>query len=1059
MRKHICFIAIIIVGLFSSTTSARDMVTYAGAAEANVQFFKTYKLSDGTYLITGQTNRDLSWTGQSPSVLDTTHTKLYNPLTEKGYSAKTKGFILHLANNKKDLLHVVTFPEGLAENIYKIRTTNPQGDPTGTIYISGKATSSDTTWKGYYIAKLNNNFVEGIPGKIEWFRFVRARNVENFGKCYDMRESHHRKTQPWDVDNKGRVVFVNHREYSHGKWVKIRRMKADGSMDAMPQMFYHEFYVAYDSIPHNGIDEQHVTKFSDYKPLEDSAEVEAHYRSSKGTDSAAIVTLKVDSIAESYYQLKHSGTTGRSIRSLEAYKLDSVHPDENGNNRYGLLPYDVLFSKDYDPNKQPTSTGHFGQSVMVGNMRTARVGDIVIDKRTNMTYFSIDYAVNDNNYQPYQYPDFPCPNLNGIHFECAVIAMDTKGAIDWWAKGYRNESHISEASQFIDNLDINYAEDKLMVLGRGYGKSENGNNFWKGNNIALNPGGNGFKNELTGSVTKTEYSWLGKYSLDTALIHAATYIAEYDSGFAPAGTPLSDPLLDNWPDPNEGDPDIGKTVCHDLKTDDKGNVYVACESERVITTGNAYQTMIKPDKDTTVIDSIAPSKNAFIRQYTSDLSTITYSSLLTGKWNHATGMEGNNTSVNGILPDGENIWVTGMHAGRGADISTYFIPSWGNASYTKGSAILASLDTREKLAITSYTKNMGLGKTYNVSFSVPESVHFSDSNTFLILMSGIEQTFNNATVIGKQKGNSSGTMNISLKKEITAGFHKMMLMATEDSLYSRPVEVSIIDELCAYNHGMPQGDTSICAGDTTTYTVNDLCVPVAQWMVSPSSAKIDIKRVNDTTAKVYWSNSSVQKATIYAYTIGLNDQKNDTTIYSDTLSAQLYNPEVHVVADTSTHTLTATPNGTGYTFQWYNQNKLKIQGATNNVYEADYCSGDIQNYVMMTTPRGCKARSDLIKAYDTPPNCADIDQIGSNDFVRIYPNPAEKYIHIQFDNNVTEALDIILYDLLGNVIYKKNLPNQIHNSINVPLSNISSGMCILELKSRSFDIRRKMMIR
>jgi hypothetical protein len=209
--------------------NGQDVVTLsAGAITDSVKFNDICKLSDGTYLVTGETKGDLSWTGATVITLDTTGTAYfykdrYDPTdTSTGnyrlhqLQAVSKGFILHLSADRNTILRVVTLPDNIVENISKIRTTNVPGQPTGDMFISGKC-MADSVAKGFFIARLDNNFVDGIPSALVYFRFFLSNNVESFSMCFNGFESYHRVKQPWDVDNMGRVVFVERREFSHGK--------------------------------------------------------------------------------------------------------------------------------------------------------------------------------------------------------------------------------------------------------------------------------------------------------------------------------------------------------------------------------------------------------------------------------------------------------------------------------------------------------------------------------------------------------------------------------------------------------------------------------------------------------------------------------------------------------------------------------------------------------------------------------------------------------------------------------------------------------------------------
>lgn len=105
------------------------------------------------------------------------------------------GFMLHLSKDLQTILEVVHFPQGAVEDIRFIKTNTQPYTPTGDLYISCNTADTDSNNGGYIIAKLDNNFVDGIPSSLSSYNVVWAKSVP---KDY----------HPWDVTSDGKVFLT-----------------------------------------------------------------------------------------------------------------------------------------------------------------------------------------------------------------------------------------------------------------------------------------------------------------------------------------------------------------------------------------------------------------------------------------------------------------------------------------------------------------------------------------------------------------------------------------------------------------------------------------------------------------------------------------------------------------------------------------------------------------------------------------------------------------------------------------------------------------------------------
>ncbi|MFD2574049.1 hypothetical protein ACFSUS_25660 [Spirosoma soli] len=609
--------------------NAQSVVTYAGGTGKEV-FYDALRLTNGNYLVGGYAD-DLNW------VASGVPRQVLNPQGIKNGTGTNKiGFILHLSSDLKTILQVVHFPKGAVEDVRFIKVSSTPGQPTGEVFISGNTSDTKANNGGYFIAKLNNNFVSGIPTDLAWAVPLWA---VGYPKTY----------HPWDVGSDGKVVYMWGE--SHGyDWAEARRLDANGVAEVVPNWRYHKLKTG-----------------SEFAGLASAA---------PGGTSA---------ISYSSIIFKRAGRCDLRSWTLDDYNL--VQPDGNGGTRKGKWPLDAFFSGPGDPS---TGGGAGGQGYTGYSPAATFVygpSALVIDRRTNAFYI----GMNIKSVLPDGNPDF----------EPAVLAYDNSGTLIWWSRLYHeirpNGTLVnSSPDQYVDDLAIDYSKPvssaSLVVLARSHGN--NSENLWEGNTVAANPGGTGFQNQFTGNNGNIHLSWLGKFKLGDGTLTNSTYLGEFNEGSNNYGAALTDPNLDGWPNPNGGWPNLNTTRCTDVKVTDDGAVCVVCAGRKTITTANAFQKNVKPGQGTS-------PWSQFVRIYKPDLSSVSYSSLITGQFNPATGAGGDNTELYNVLPVANGVLALGMHkentsspgTSLGNAVPTANAPSWGSTTPNGQSAILAYLQT------------------------------------------------------------------------------------------------------------------------------------------------------------------------------------------------------------------------------------------------------------------------------------------------------------------------------------------------------------------------------
>jgi hypothetical protein len=342
-----------------------NSVFYAG--RNGTRFVDGMELSDGTILIAGVTT-DLKWL---PSSADKIDVKAFNINAQPG--GKNIAVLLHVSADLKKVLSVLHLPAGASDGFVKLKATSVPGEKTGELYISGLTNSvKQDPEGGYFIAKLDGNFVDKTPRGFEWVRNIYAANGT-------------REATPFDVDGQGRVYYVTGEEF-RPDWVGLYRLKSDGSDDTVANWRFHEYTRA------------------------DGSKGSGHFVLA---DQPSGVTVNRSGIV---FKLNRP-----DLRSWTQEEYDLVSDDGNGKTKKGKWPNDLFFSGPGAAENTPTDgPGYSGYRT--GKNATGRVFAIKADRRTNDLYFGYCFQSK----LPDGLPDF----------EPAVVAMTDDGSLKWWSRLY-----------------------------------------------------------------------------------------------------------------------------------------------------------------------------------------------------------------------------------------------------------------------------------------------------------------------------------------------------------------------------------------------------------------------------------------------------------------------------------------------------------------------------------------------------------------------------------------------------------------------------------------------
>lgn len=618
---------IMLLWLVAAAAQAQNLLSYAGGT-LRERFNDVHRLSDGSYLVAGQA-QDLNWLAAGvPRVA----------LSAAGIDSASTGnvgFVLHLSGDLQTPLRVLHFPAGSVRDVFKIRSSEVPGQPSGILVLSGSRDGAVTD--GYYLARLNGNFVNAVPTGLSYVYNVRA-------------GGDHKERQPWDIGADGAVTHAVGQGFDT-QWATIERLGASGVRSVV------EHWNA------------HWSAVGEWD----------------GTPASSYPNAATDPLLYSAIVMK--ANRRGSLRSTTAADYSALGADANGNlGRQGRYPDDyyhngacALAGSNTCPNTGPGYTGYRAVAA-----RTQRVGAIAVDRRNNRLYFG--YSTQST-----------LPNGNP-DFEPAVVAMNADGSLLWWDRLYQETVDNSSPDQYVDGLAIDYAQERLVVLARTHGN--NVYNYWRGNALTLSPAANGFQNQFTGTNGNIHISWLGSYRLADGRIAAASYLAEFVEGSTNYGAAHPDPLLGGWPNPNAGWPDVNTTRCGadagysgEIAIGSDGAVAVLCKGRRTITTIDAQQSMPRPNQPNPPVGAW----NHYVRVYTPDLSGVRYSSLIVGQWDPVTGAGGDNTRLTGLTLAPEGVIVAGSQladangAALGNPVPVIAVPAWGAAAPQSESALLARL--------------------------------------------------------------------------------------------------------------------------------------------------------------------------------------------------------------------------------------------------------------------------------------------------------------------------------------------------------------------------------
>lgn len=691
MRQKLSIILFICFCLtFQAKADSSDIVTYAGGS-GNEVFNDVMQLSDGTFLICGGAD-DIDWVNVNNNSRQEM-TELAGLENQNGTGRYA--FIMRLSEDLSQVLTFAYLPKGAAEDFKFIKTTSQPCAETGDLYVSGNIKSTGTFSNNLrpvtvFIARLNNNFINGIPTGFKWQHSFWS---EGYVSDY----------HPWDVRNDGKVVLAEGQSHAADYGAILMLDAESGNYTIVPKWRNHRYiYHRVMNTPSRQRDDFIEADYwgaaNDYEPnltIEKAYERDANFEIK--TDVSGNPIVKEEGYARGpllYSRIYTKFTGSADLRSWTQEDFDMWQPDENGSYKKGKYPWDMMFSKPCNPDDigGSTNTAEYGYTryrTQGGGKAIYGTSSIAIDRRNNDLYIGMNVSS--------KLPDGGQPD-----FEPVVMAYDSEGEMKWWSRLYHETTggrssikngilevsdyttNTSTPDQYVDGIAIDYSkpvdDGEIIVNARCHGN--NIENLWEGNTIAINTNASGFKNGYSGNGGDMHLGWLGRMKKTNGQLQASTYVAEAANDAEWGSSVLKDPNLDSWHNPNDGWLKLTTTrvATNTMKVSGDGYPVIIAKGRRTITTANANQKMLKPEEGSS-------AWNEFVRIYKPDLSLPLYSSLATGMFD-TNGNGADNTTLLGVCKTAKGVLVVGKSKNSGNDINLGNVPTWGKQIRENEDAVL-----------------------------------------------------------------------------------------------------------------------------------------------------------------------------------------------------------------------------------------------------------------------------------------------------------------------------------------------------------------------------------
>jgi hypothetical protein len=138
------------------------------------------------------------------------------------------------------------------------------------------------------------------------------------------------------------------------------------------------------------------------------------------------------------------------------------------------------------------------------------------------------------------------------------------------------------------------------------------------------------------------------------------------------------------------------------------------------------------------------------------------------------------------------------------------------------------------------------------------------------------------------------------------------------------------------------------------------------------------------------------------------------------------------------------PQVSGINYNWnvgQSGNTITVTPSVNTTYS-----------VVITATNGCHGYAAITVSVQ---NCDGITELNKNNFLSVYPNPAQDKLYIESHFAQNETVMVYMYDTFGRIIKTETLHTKAGDISSIDISNLSEGMYMMVLQKRSGSMKVK----
>jgi PKD repeat protein len=123
-----------------------------------------------------------------------------------------------------------------------------------------------------------------------------------------------------------------------------------------------------------------------------------------------------------------------------------------------------------------------------------------------------------------------------------------------------------------------------------------------------------------------------------------------------------------------------------------------------------------------------------------------------------------------------------------------------------------------------------------------------------------------------------------------------------------------------------------------------------------------------------------------------------------------------------------------------------------------YSSGNYYTVTLVAiNPCGSDTMTQVITVEPIPTNIAESDILFES--VKLYPNPAERFVNISLELLQSAELQLTWHDALGRIVYAENMAAvKGSNTQRFDMSNFAKGVYTLSIRNEQYSITKRLLL-